>query len=246
MYALWAGYLVPMEKAETGFPVYHVVFLTMALHVALLLFAWSFIRSVSTDPGKVPDTEMWNNDLEGEGFSLTAQQTETLFALQKHHEIHDADFHTLDDLTQEHRDFIRGLPLVETKSELDLLRYCRTCKKNKPDRTHHCRRCDTCRLKMDHHCPWIANCVGFHNQKYFLCMTLYASLATLLYILVLFEPFRDAIMSLIRAEEEAKPHAPLICFAWVLSFAILIPLFAFTSYHIYVRCSIPTSSCRLP
>ena len=50
--------------------------------------------------------------------------------------------------------------------------YCSKCKRTKPPRTHHCRRCDRCILRMDHHCPWLGNCIGFDNHKYFV-LTLY-------------------------------------------------------------------------
>mmetsp|Transcript_10249 Transcript_10249/g.26541 ORF Transcript_10249/g.26541 Transcript_10249/m.26541 type:complete len:361 (-) Transcript_10249:120-1202(-) len=55
-------------------------------------------------------------------------------------------------------------------------RHCKWCAKYKPDRCHHCRVCRTCILKMDHHCPWIYNCVGFGNHKYFFLLLLYAAL----------------------------------------------------------------------
>jgi hypothetical protein len=55
-------------------------------------------------------------------------------------------------------------------------RHCKWCAKYKPDRCHHCRVCRTCILKMDHHCPWMYNCIGFKNYKYFFLLIMYAAI----------------------------------------------------------------------
>jgi len=55
-------------------------------------------------------------------------------------------------------------------------RACKWCSKYKPDRCHHCRVCRQCILRMDHHCPWIYNCVGFKNHKYFILLIFYSTI----------------------------------------------------------------------
>ncbi|KAF8568553.1 hypothetical protein P879_04384 [Paragonimus westermani] len=61
---------------------------------------------------------------------------------------------------------------------------CPKCLCIKPLRTHHCRICYRCVRKMDHHCPWINNCVGEGNQKYFVLFTLYTCLQSFFAIFV--------------------------------------------------------------
>jgi len=61
-------------------------------------------------------------------------------------------------------------------------RMCHKCDAPKPHRAHHCSICGNCILKMDHHCPWVANCVGFRNYKYFVLFLLYAVVGCLMYV----------------------------------------------------------------
>jgi palmitoyltransferase len=73
---------------------------------------------------------------------------------------------------------------LERKERDDL--YCKKCRNPRPPRAHHCKICRKCTLKMDHHCQWIANCVGYYNQKNFYQFLFYATTGDLVGCIFLF------------------------------------------------------------
>lgn len=54
------------------------------------------------------------------------------------------------------------------EKEKDLLNLCTYCEIIKSETSFHCLFCGRCTELFDHHCPFINNCLGYRNYRYFL------------------------------------------------------------------------------
>jgi len=116
------------------------------------------------------------------------------------------------------------------------LKYCYTCKIYRPPRTSHCSICDNCVERFDHHCPWVGNCIGKRNYRYFYIFLISLSILDV-YIFVfsvinMVNLYQRNQRNLIEAVSDSWPSALII----LITFFSMWSVVGLCGFHTYLTC----------
>ena len=105
---------------------------------------------------------------------------------------------------------------------------CEPCGWDMPLRTIHCRTCEKCVRRYDHHCPWIGNCVGERNYRFFYLFIHFESIVVFILAYSTYYSFYDTVTNWFWFHR----YLCLCAFVMAISVPTAIALMTFHNYMV--------------
>lgn len=87
---------------------------------------------------------------------------------------------------------------------------------------------------MDHHCPWVSNCIGFYNRKFFMQLLFYLLLLTLYIDMTTFTNTYTILLNLYTLKFKYSVAITKLSslVAFTVNFILSILVFFFFKFHL--------------